>query len=223
MREYLDPNVRANQCAEYVDDIGIAAKIATDVTRNKRAVFTCNRQARLKLSIEKCHFGVRQVEFFGRTISPEGILSQARKTQSLLDKLTFSKSKKALQRYLGFVNFYKNYIARMAAKPNPVYKLFKTEVPINNTSELKETFDSVNKALSDVCELAFKQPVPKKQLVLMTDASFRSAGYALMIENNPDQKIPSKRKMYASVVLGSKFFSPSQLKMSGLSEEILAI
>ena len=111
----------------------------------------------------------------------------------------------------------------MAAKPNPFYKLFKTEVPINNTSEVKKTFNSVNKALSDACELAFKQPVPKKQLVLMTDASFRSAGYALMIENNPDQKIQSKRKTYASVVLGSKFFSPSQLKMSVLSEEILAI
>ena len=64
----------------------------------------------------------------------------------------------------------------------------KAEVPINITSELKETFDSVKKALSDACELALKQPIPGNQLVLMTDASFRSAGYALMIEDNPDQK-----------------------------------
>ena len=40
----------------------------------------------------------------------------------------------------------------------------------------------------------------------MTDASFRSAGYALMIEDNPDQKIQSKRKTYAPVAFGSKFF-----------------
>ena len=72
-------------------------------------------------------------------------------------------------------------------------------MPINITSELKETFDSVNKALSDACELALKQPIPGKQLVLMTDASFRSAGYALMIEDNPDQKIQSKRKTHARV------------------------
>ena len=45
----------------------------------------------------------------------------------------------------------------MAEKLNPFYKLLKTEVPINITSELKETFDSVNKALSDACELALKQ------------------------------------------------------------------
>ena len=41
----------------------------------------------------------------------------------------------------------------MAEKLNPFYKLLKTEVPINITSELKETFDSVYKALSDACEL----------------------------------------------------------------------
>ena len=82
----------------------------------------------------------------------------------------------------------------MAEKPNPFYELLKTEVPINITSELKETFDSVNKAISHACELALKQPIRGKQLVFLTDASFRSARYALMIEDNPDQRIQSKRK-----------------------------
>ena len=74
MREYLDPVVIADQCAQYVDDIGIAANIATDLSRNIRAVFKCIRNAGLKLTAEKCHFGVRQVEFRGRTISSEGVL-----------------------------------------------------------------------------------------------------------------------------------------------------
>ena len=204
MREYLDPVVKADQCAQYVDDIGNAANNATDLTRNIRAVFKCIRQAGLKLTIEKCHFGVRQVEFLGRTISPEGISPQARKTQNFHAKLRFPKPKKALQHYLGFVNYYKNYIPRLAKKLNPFYKMLKTEVPINITSELKETFDSVNKVLSDACELALKQPIPGKQLVLMTDASFRGAGHALMIEDNPDQKIQSKRKTYAPWHLAQK-------------------
>ena len=181
-----------------------SANNATDLTRNIRAVFKCIRQAGLKLTIEKCHFGVRQVEFLGGTISPEGISPQARKIQNLLDKLKFPKSKKALQRYLGFVNYYRNYFPRMAEKLNPFYKLLKTEVPINITSELKVRLDTVIKALSDACELALKQPIPGKQLILMTDASFRSAGYALMIEDNPDQKIQSKRKTYAPGHLAQK-------------------
>ena len=223
MREYLDPVVKADQCAQYVDNIGIAANDATDLTRNIRAVFKCIRQTGLKLTIEKCHFGVRKVEFLGRTISSEGVLPQSPKIQNFLNKLRFPKTKKALQRNLGFVNYYRNYIPRMADKLNPFYKLLNAEVPINITSELKETFDSVNKALSDACQLALKQPIPGKQLVLMTDASFRSAGYAHMIQDNPDQKIQSKRKTYAPVAFGSKVFSPAQLRMSIYSKEFLAI
>ena len=223
MRECFDPVVKADQCAQYVDDNGIAANNATDLTRNIRAFFKCIRNAGLKLTIEKCHFGVRQVEFLGRTFSYERVLPQSHKIQNFLIKLRFLKSKKVLQRYLGFIKYYKKYNPRVAEKPNPFYKLLKEEVPINITSELKETFDSVNKALSDACQLALKQPISGKQLVLITDASFRSAGDGLMIEDNPDQKIQSKRKTYAPVAFGSKGFSPAQLMMSIYSKEFLAI
>ena len=43
-----------------------------------------------------------------------------------------------------FVLLYRNFIPRMAEKRNPFYRLLKAEVPINITSELIETFDSVN-------------------------------------------------------------------------------
>ena len=82
IREYLDPVVKADQCAQYVDDFGIAANNATDLTRNIRAVFQCIRNAGLKLTIEKCHFGVRQVEFLGRTISSEEVSLQTQKIQN---------------------------------------------------------------------------------------------------------------------------------------------
>ena len=107
----------------------------------------------------------------------------------------------------------------MAEKLNPFKKLLKTGVSINITLELKEKFDSVNEALSDACDLALKQPIPGKQLVLMTDASFRTAGYDLMTKNTPDQKKESKWKTYVPVTFGSKIFSPAQFKMSTYSKE----
>ena len=108
MCEYLDPVVKADQCAQYVDDIGIAANNATDLTRNIRAVFKCFRQAGLKLTVEKCHFGVRQVEFLGRTNSSEGVSPQSHKIQNFLSNLSFPKPKEAVPRYLGFVSYYRN-------------------------------------------------------------------------------------------------------------------
>ena len=108
MREYLDPVVKGDQCAQYVDDIGIAADVATDHTRNIGAVFKCIRQAGLQLTIEKCQFGLRQIEFLSRINSSEGVSAQSHKIQNFLSKLRFPKPKKALHRYLRFVRYYRN-------------------------------------------------------------------------------------------------------------------
>ena len=185
-----------------------------DLTRNIRAVFQCIRQAGLKLTIEKGQFRVRQLEFLGRTFSSVGVSPQHYKIQNFLNNLRFPKSEKALQRYLGFVNYYRNYSPKMGEKLNLLYRLLKAEVQMNITSELQEIFDSVNKALNDSCQLALKQPLPGIQLVLMTDAIFRSTGFALKTEGNPHQKIQSRRKIFTLVAFGSKSSSPAQLKMS---------
>ena len=128
-----------------------------------------------------------------------------------------------MERYLGILNYHKIYFPRMVEKLNRFYSLLKAEVPINITSELKKTFDSVNNALKDACQLALEQPFPGKQLRLMADASYGCAGLALMIEDNPNQKIQSKRKFFAPLPFGSKIFSPAQLKMSIYSKEFLSI
>ena len=90
MREYLNPVVKSDQCAQYVDDIGIAANNAMDFSRNIR-------NAGLKLTIEKCHFGVRQVEVLGRNFSSEGVSSKTHKIQNFSNKLRFPKHEEALQ------------------------------------------------------------------------------------------------------------------------------
>ena len=65
--------------------------------------------------------------------------------------------------------------------------------------------------------------MPNRQLVLMTDASFTAAGYAILTEDDPNQKFTSVKKSYAPIAYGSKTFTPSQLKMSIYAKEFLAI
>ena len=174
------------------------------------AVFKWIGKTGSKLKTEKNYFGVRQFGLLGKTSSPGGISPQARGVQNFFGKLSCPKLKNALQRYLDVVICCGKNIARMTEKLNPFYRLLNAGTPINITLELRDTVDSVNKALSDACEWTFKQPNPGKQLVLMTDASFRSARYALMIEDNLDQKLKSERKTYTPVAFGSKF-SPQRI------------
>ena len=56
------------------------------------------------------------------------------------------------------------------------------------TPDLLNKFSEINKALDRCCELALKQPLPNKQIALMTDASFTAAGYAVLIEDDPLEK-----------------------------------
>ena len=221
MREYLDTVIKADQCAQYVDDIGIAANITEQLIKNIRAVFKCIRKASLKLTIEKCHLDVTQIEFLGRTITPNGVAPQDHKITNFLSKIRFPRSKKQVQKYIGFINYYRNYIPRLPEKMIGMYELLKADAKITISQELVDNFKAINASLAEACGLALRQP--GKQYVLMTDASFRASGYALMIEENDDKKLLSKRKTFASVAFGSRVFSPSQLKMSIYCKEFLAI
>ena len=43
MFENMDPVVKVDQCAQYVDNIGVAANNATDLTRYVQAILKCTR------------------------------------------------------------------------------------------------------------------------------------------------------------------------------------
>ena len=166
MREYLVRVIKADKCAQYVDDIGIATHTAEELKNNLREVFQCIREAGLRLTMAKCQFGAKEVEFLGRTVSPEGIAQQPHKIKNYLQKLSFPKPKKGLQRYIGFVNYYWNYIPRLSEKIAPFHELVKADKPIKITNEIMQTFENINKALDNACGLWLKQPLPNKQYVL---------------------------------------------------------
>ena len=151
MREYLDRVIKADQCAQYVDDIGIAANYANHLIANLRATFKCIREAGLKLSMHKCHFGTTEIDdFLGRTITPEGVKPQRERITNFLEKTKFPKSKKALQRYLGFLNYYRNYIPRLSENLVPFFQLLKKDEKVLVTTALVEQFNEINRDL-DKC------------------------------------------------------------------------
>ena len=109
--------------------------------------------------------------------------------------MSFPKSKKQVQRYIGFVNYYRNYIPRLSEKLLGLYELLKADKQIKVTEELLDHYKAINAALAQACGLALKQPITGRQYVLMTDASFRASGYALMIEEDNDKNSTPKRKL----------------------------
>ena len=99
----------------------------------------------------------------------------------------------------------------MAEKLNPFFKLLKAKVPIKITSELKETFDSVKKALSDVCELALKQTIPGKQLGKWRTQASEAQAMPSWLKTIQIRKSNQRGRLTRLLRLGQKF-SPRTTK-----------
>ena len=78
--------------------------------------------------------------------------------QKFLANVRFPKSKKQVQRYKGFVNYYRNYIPRLSEKLLGFYELLKADKQIKVTEELLDNYKAINAALAEACGLALKQP-----------------------------------------------------------------
>ena len=170
--------------------------------KNLRAVLQCLRKSGLKLSMAKCHFGVQEADFLGRTISAKGVAPQEQRIAKFLEKVKFPRSRKSLQQYIGFLIYYQNCIPRLAKRLTPFFQLIETmnakdTNPI--TPDIIREFRELNEALVRCCQLALCQPLPGKQLFLMSDARFQAAGYAVLIEDDLNQKYTSVGKTFAPV------------------------
>ena len=165
IREYLDPVIKADQCAQNVDEIGIAANTPQQLIKNLRAIVHCLRKAALKLSMAKCHFGVQEIDFLGRTITSKGVAPQKQKITKFLKKVKFQRSKKALERYIGFLIYYRKYTPRLAERLTQFFQLVKTtdaKDKISITPDIMRQFREINEALDRCCQLALRQPLPGK-------------------------------------------------------------
>ena len=97
MSDYLGNVIKTDQCAQYVDDIGIAANDADHLITNLRATFKRIQEAGFKLMMHKCHFVATEIDFLGRTITPQGVQPQKQNVKNFLEKTNIPKLKKALQ------------------------------------------------------------------------------------------------------------------------------
>ena len=222
VREYLDPLVKADECAQYVDDIGIAANNVEELVDNIESVFMKIKQAGLKLSMAKCAFGHPEIEFLGRSITSKGVAPIEEKIDKFLKNIKLPTSVKPLQRYIGFVQFYRQYIPCLAEKLVPLYKLLQKDAKFELTQVHKDAMFDINENLANAAKMSLRLPLPDKQLVIMCDASEHAAGYVLLIEDYTETN-DGPTKSYAPVAFGSQRFTEGQMSLTMYAKEFLAM
>ena len=215
IREYLDTLIKADKCAQYVDDIGIAANNVDELVLKIEAVFQQIQKAGLKLSMSKFTFGHPKIEFLGKSITTKRI-------GKFLNNLKLPTSVKSLQRYIGFVQFYRQNIPMLVEKLVPLYKLLQKDVKFALTQVHKDAIFDINQNLARAAKLSLRLPLPDKQLVIMCDASEHAAGYVLLIEDYTEAN-DGQKKTYAPVPFSSQRFTEGQMSLTMYAKEFLAM
>ncbi len=93
----------------YLDDILIFSRSLQEHVQHIRVVLQRLLENGLFVKVEKCVFHAQSVPFLGYIVSSEGMRMDPDKVQAVVDWPT-PDSRKALQRFLGFANFYQRFI-----------------------------------------------------------------------------------------------------------------
>ncbi|KAL0165682.1 hypothetical protein M9458_037526, partial [Cirrhinus mrigala] len=152
----------------YLDDILIFSPSYQDHVQHVRQVLQRLLENQLFVKVEKCEFHVKSVSFLGHIISVEGIRMDPAKVRAVSDWPT-PDSRKALQRFLGFANFYRRFIRNFGQVSAPLTALTSTRVEFSWSAAAQAAFDELKHRFTSAPILV--TPDPSRQFVVEVDAS----------------------------------------------------
>ena len=160
VRENLHPIVKADRYVQYVDEILVAAytthKLNQSFDSSSSALI-----AQVSMSQWTCaHLGVLILNFQERRSAVKTLAPSNMKQKHSVKKQKLPTSAKSLQRYIGFVNFYRQYIPNLAGKLNPVYKLLENDISFELNDTIHDSMFKITQNLARAAKLSLPLPLP---------------------------------------------------------------
>lgn len=174
----------------YLDDILIYTKDMDEHTRLVRQVLEKLLAAKLFIKLSKCEFHKTEIDYLGYCISGRGVEMDPRKVQAVLDWQAL-KTRKQLQSFLGFTNFYWQFIPSFARIELPLMDLLKTKPSTTKprpgqilmwSPTCQQAFEQLKKLFA--CEPILKHPDLSFPFVVQTDASDVAVRAVLLQKNS---------------------------------------
>jgi len=177
-QEWLDDFV-----VVYIDNISIYSGSLEEHAKHLRKVFQRIRENKLYAKLEKCEFGVTEVDFLGHRITQKGLKMDDHKVRAIVDSEP-PKSVPALRSFLGLASYYRKFIKNFAKIAVPLTNLLKKSAV---TYKWEETCDEAFETLKGILGKApvLKLPDFDKDFEIHSNASNFAIGGVLMQEGRP--------------------------------------
>ena len=131
----------------YIDDIVIATETVEHHMIRLREVFNCLREAGFKMRVAKCDFMKSEIKYLGRVDSAEGIKSDPKAVAALRD-WEVPRNKTETQSFLGFANYYREFIPWHAKLVAPLHAITGHNATFAWGSEQQLAFNEIKKRSS---------------------------------------------------------------------------
>ena len=167
MNEVLRPLL--DKCVVvYLDDILIYSKTLEEHVEHIKLVLDALRKHQLYAKLSKCSFAENSVHYLGYRIDQEGLHAEEDKLAAIKD-WPEPQDKHQLMQFLGLANYYRKFVGTFSDMAAPMTELLKKDKPYEWTTECRQAFNSVKKALISAPVLCI--PDPNGDFEMSTDAS----------------------------------------------------
>ena len=165
----------------YLNNILIYSDNMEDYKKHIREVLRQLRQHKLLTKPEKCEFHSDSVEYLRYLLSPDGLTMSANKVKAICDWPKPQKVKD-IQSFLGFTNFYRQFIFNHSDIVVPLTQLTWKDAPWNFTNQCQQSFNGLKEAFTTAPILTHFQP--GAQITIKTDALDYAVARILSIGKN---------------------------------------
>jgi hypothetical protein len=200
-----------NRALVYLDDVIILGRNFEEALDNLQEVLERLRKYGLKLKPKKCTLFSKEVVFLGRHISTDGVSVTKDQVKSVVEWPTPRNSQET-SKFLGFINYHREFIPGLAGIAQPLYKLVKPKAKFEWTEQCEDAFNRLKKLITSTPVLSF--PNAHDTFVLDTDASETAVGAALY-------QIQEGR--HRPIAFSSLTLTPEQRNYCTTRRELLAI
>lgn len=171
----------------YLDDITMFSKANPDHLHHLRKVFLKCRKFGISLNPKKSHFAMEEGKLLGHIISEKGIRIDPDRMETI-QKIGLPKNKKEIQSFLDKVNFLRRFITNFVEVVKYINSMLKKDNTFQWSKEAKQSFVSINQALSEAPILVI--PNFDKDFMLFSFASEHTIARVLFQKNEQNEEQP---------------------------------
>ena len=179
MNELLRDLINTGKVAIFIDDVIVGMEIEEGHDELVVEVIKRLEENDLYVKPEKCRWKVKEVEFLGVVIGPEGIKMEKEKVKEVLEWPT-PKCVKDVQKFLGLANYYHRFIEGFTSVARLLHDTVKKDKKWEWTERQEKAFKELKKRFTEEPVLA--APDIDKKMRMEVDALDYAIGGVLLME-----------------------------------------